>query len=90
MRSSTREAREVGKLRQRQVHFPRRPAELEALDRCDEIGRQMLRADELHEGAPRIGAGDDEARAYLFTVLEHHTRRASVLDENPRNRRIGA
>ena len=73
---------------QREVHLGRGALEAEALDRLDEVGRQLARLDELEERAPRIERRDDDRRVELGAVLEGHARGPPVAGDDVLHGRV--
>ena len=63
---------------EREVDLGRGALEAEALDRLDEVGRQLARVDELEERPPRVERGDDDRRVELRPVGERDAGRPAV------------
>src|SRR5882762_11104268 len=88
--ANPRHAGEAGQRVERDVHLAGRTAELEAANVADEFVRQLLRIEKLQERTARIEARHDDGCLELIAVLEHHTRGASVADEDLGNTGIAA
>ena len=81
---------ELGQGVEREVDLARRAPELVALDVLDELPRQLLLADELHEGQPRVDARGHDAGADLLARLEHDTRGLAARDQDLGDRGLRA
>ena len=55
---------------------------LEALHPAQEVVVQMLRIDQVQEGALGVGVGDHDGRAYLLPAYQHHTYGPSPFDHD--------
>ena len=73
---------------EREVDLGRGALEPEALDRVDEVGRQLARLDELEEGPPRIERRDDDRRVELGAVGQRHAGRPAVGRDDVLDRRL--
>ena len=73
---------------EREVDLGRGALEPEALDRVDEVGRQLARLDELEEGPPRVERRDDDRRVELGPVGQGHAGRPAVGGDDVVDRRL--
>ena len=90
LRRAARQAREVGQLRQRDVHAERAGAAAVAGDARAKVVVQVLGRDEALEQELRIDVGDDAPRLDHVAGLELDARRAPGLHEHARDRRTRA
>src|SRR5258707_6032207 len=90
MRARTRQTFEVRQGIERNVDLARRATELVAADFLQKFVGKLAFFNKANESISWIDAGRNQVGVDLVTVLENHTLRAIVLDDDPRNRRFGA
>ena len=86
-------AGQAGEVRQAvdgQVDLAGAAAELEPADLLLELGVEGAGLEEVEEGDLGVGRGEDVGRLDLLAVLEDDAGRLAVLDDDPRNRGLGA
>src|SRR5262249_9319378 len=81
------ELRELG---DREADLDHARARLPALDRGDEVLRELLSLDEIEEGGLRVDRAHDDGGAQHVAALERHALDAALAGEDLRDARAGA
>src|SRR5258708_19911482 len=90
MRGGAGKALEVGQGIERNIDLARRAAEFVTADFFKKLVRELAFFNKTNESIARIDARGNQVGMDLVAVLKHHTLRAVVLDDDPRNRRFRA